>query len=61
MVIAGLTVLAVLGFLFVNRLTTRFRLQEQSFGWKIYQEGLAEQRAGRPDRAIEDFSSRAHL
>ena len=55
MVIAGLTVLAVLGFLFVNRLTTRFRLQEQSFGWKMYQEGLAEQRAGRPDRAIEDF------
>ena len=54
-VIAGLTVLAVLGFLFVNRLTTRFRLQEQSLGRKMYQDGLAEQRAGRPDRAIEDF------
>jgi tetratricopeptide (TPR) repeat protein len=54
-VIAGLTVLAVLGFLFVNRLSTRFRLQEQALGRRMYQEGLAEQRAGRPDRAIEDF------
>jgi tetratricopeptide (TPR) repeat protein len=57
LVIAGLSLLAVLGFFFVGRLTTRFRLQEQALGRRMYEEGLAEQRAGRPDRAIEDLRS----
>jgi tetratricopeptide (TPR) repeat protein len=54
-VIAGLTVLAVLAFLFVNRLVNRFGEQEKALARHLYEQGLAEQKAGRPDRAIEDF------
>jgi len=54
-VIVGLTILAVLGFLSVSRLASRFRQEEVALGRHMYQQGLAELRAGRPDQAIEDF------
>ncbi len=54
-VIAGLSVLAVLAFLFVNRLVNRFGEQEKALARHLYEQGLAEQKAGMPDRAIEDF------
>jgi len=53
--VAGLAILAVLAFLVVNRLVNRFSEQEKALARHLYEQGLAEQKAGRPDRAIEDF------
>src|SRR5579862_200492 len=55
LVIAGLTIVAVLGLVFVHRLVDRFQQQEIALGRRMYAESLVEQQAGRPDRAIEDF------
>jgi len=54
-VIASLAILAVLAFLFVNRLVNRFGEQEKALARHLYEQGLAEQNAGRPEGAIEDF------
>ena len=53
--IASLAILAVLAFLFVNRLVNRFGEQEKALARHLYEQGLAEQNAGRPEGAIEDF------
>lgn len=54
-VIAGLTVFALLGFLGVNRLVNRFAEQEKALARHLYAEGLAAQAAGQLDRAIERY------
>ena len=54
-VIVGLTLIAVFGFVFVSRLVDRFTEQEKALARHLYQQGLAEMSAGRPERAIEDF------
>lgn len=55
MVIAVLTVLALLGFLGVSRLVNRFQEQQKALARHLYQQGLSEQQAGRPELAIEHF------
>ena len=54
-VIAALTLTAVVAFLGVNRLANRFREQQKALARRLYARGLEEQRGGHPDRAIEDF------
>ena len=46
-VIASLTVLAVLGFAGVTRLSNRFEEQQKALARHLYDQGLAEQRAGK--------------
>jgi tetratricopeptide (TPR) repeat protein len=54
LVIAGLTVLAVLGFLGVNRLVNRFQEQKKALARHLYQQGLAEQQSN-PELALQHF------
>jgi tetratricopeptide (TPR) repeat protein len=54
-VIAVLTILALLGFLGVSRLVNRFQEQQKALARHLYQQGLAEQQAGKPDLALEHF------
>lgn len=54
-VIAILTALALLGFLAVGRLTSRFQEQQKALARHLYQQGLADQRAGKFDLALEHF------
>ena len=54
-VIASLTVLAVLGFAGVTRLSNRFEEQQKALARHLYDQGLAEQRAGKPEKAVEHF------
>jgi tetratricopeptide (TPR) repeat protein len=55
LVIAGLSILAVLGFTLVNRLVNRFAEQEKALARHLYEQGLSAQRSGQLDRAIERF------
>ena len=54
-VIAGLVVLAVLSFLVVNRLVNRFREQEKAWARQLFEGGLADLRAGKAERALEEL------
>ncbi len=54
-VITGLLVIAICMFLAVTRLVNRFGEQEKALGRHTFEKGLAEQRAGNPELAIEDF------
>ena len=54
-VIAGLSLLAILFFLFVNRLVNRFREQEKALARRLYAQAEIEQKSGRAGQAIEDF------
>jgi len=54
-VIASLTVLAVIGFAGVTRLVNRFGEQQKALARHLYEQGLAEQRAGKPEMALEHF------
>ncbi len=54
-VIASLTVLAVIGFAGVTRLVNRFGEQQKALARHLYEQGLAEQRAGKPELALEHF------
>jgi tetratricopeptide (TPR) repeat protein len=54
-VIAGLSIIAVLAFLLVSRLVYRFGEQEKALARRMYAQGQLEQRDGRPKQAIEDF------
>jgi len=54
-VIAILTALTLLGFLAVGRLTNRFQQQQKALARHLYQQGLAEQQAGKFDLALEHF------
>jgi tetratricopeptide (TPR) repeat protein len=46
---------AVLAFLAVSHLVTRFRQQEKALGRHLYAQGQAEHASGDPERAIADF------
>ena len=54
-VIAVLTILALLGFLGVSRLVNRFQEQQKALARHLYEQGLAEQKAGKPEVALEHF------
>jgi len=54
-VIAWLTVLAVMGFAAVTRLSNRFNEQQKALARHLYERGLAEQQAGQPEKAVEHF------
>ena len=54
-VIAGLAVLAVLCFAGVTRLVNRFGEQQKALARHLYEQGLAEQHAGKPEMALEHF------
>jgi tetratricopeptide (TPR) repeat protein len=54
-VIAALTIIALLGFLGVSRLVNRFQEQEKALARHLYEQGLAEQQAGKPELALEPF------
>jgi len=57
LVLAGLTVLAVLGFLAVSRLVNRFQEQKKALARHLYQQGMAEQQSGKPELALQHFRS----
>jgi tetratricopeptide (TPR) repeat protein len=54
-IVAGLVVVAVLAFLGVNRLVTRFHEQEKALARHLYERGVQAQSAGQPERAVGDF------
>ncbi|MBV8050304.1 MAG: tetratricopeptide repeat protein [Acidobacteriaceae bacterium] len=54
-VLAGLTILAVLGFLGVGRLVNRFQEQQKALARHLYQRGFQEQQSGKLDPAVEHF------
>jgi len=54
-VIAALTLLAVLGFAGVTRLVNRFVQQQKALARHLYQQGLNEQQAGKFPLALEHF------
>lgn len=54
-VIAGLTLLAILAFAGVARFVNRFEEQEKALARHLYERAMAEQRAGKPDLAVEHF------
>ena len=54
-VFAILFATAVLAFLAVSHLVTRFRLQEKALGRHLYEQGEAEYASGDPERAIANF------
>lgn len=54
-VIASLALLAVMGFAGVTRLTNRFGEQQKALARHLYEQGLAEQQAGKPEIALQHF------
>jgi tetratricopeptide (TPR) repeat protein len=54
-VIAFLVILALLGFLSVNRLVDRFQQEEKALARHLYRQGLEEQQAGKEGLAIAHF------
>ncbi len=54
-VIAALTVLALIGFVIVGRLVRRFQEQQKAVARHLYVQGLSEQQAGKPELALTHF------
>jgi Tfp pilus assembly protein PilF len=54
-VVASLSIIALLAFLLVTRLVHRFGEQQKALARRMFAQGQWEQRAGQPKRAIEDF------
>lgn len=54
-VIAGLTVLAILGLVAVTRLVNRFEEQQKALARHLYARALQEQQANKPNLAVEHF------
>lgn len=54
-VIAGLTLLAILAFAGVTRFVDRFGEQQKALARHLYERAVAEQQAGKPDLAVEHF------
>jgi tetratricopeptide (TPR) repeat protein len=54
-VIAGLTLLAILGFVGVTRLVNRFAEQQKALARHLYERATTEQQAGKIDLAVEHF------
>ncbi len=55
LVLAVLILIAVIGFAVVSRLVTRLKANEKGIARHAYQAGLSEVKAGRPERALDDF------
>ena len=55
LVLAMLILIAIIGFAIVSRLVTRLKANEKGIARHAYQAGLMEVRAGRPERALDDF------
>ena len=55
LVLALLTLIAIVGFAIVSRLVTRLKANEKGIARHAYQAGLMEVRAGRPVQALDDF------
>lgn len=55
LVLAVLTLIAIMGFAVVSRLVTRLKANEKRIAWHAYEAGLVEVKAGRSDRALNDF------
>jgi tetratricopeptide (TPR) repeat protein len=54
-IIAGLIVIAILGFIFVNHLVTRFGEQQKALARRLFKQGQADIRANNPERAVDNF------
>src|SRR5215468_2538809 len=55
LVLAVLTLIAIVGFALVSRLVTRLKANQKRIAWHAYEAGLVEVKAGRPERALDDF------
>ncbi len=55
LVLAVLTLIAILAFAAVSRLVTRLKANQKQIGWHSFEAGLAEVQSGRPERALDDF------
>lgn len=55
LVLAVLTLITIVGFAVVTRLVMRLKANERRIAWHAYQAGLVEVKAGRPQRALDDF------
>jgi len=55
LVLAALTIIAILGFAGVSRLVTRLKANEKRIAFHAFEAGLAEFQAGHPERALDDF------
>jgi len=54
-VLAGLTILAVVGFVGVGHLVKRFQEQQKALARHLYRQGLTEQQTGKLELALEHF------
>jgi len=54
-VMAGLTIVAIMAFAGVTRFVNRFREQEKALARHLYERAMADQQAGKPDLAVEHF------
>jgi tetratricopeptide (TPR) repeat protein len=54
-VIASLSIISILAFLFVNRLVHRFGEQEKALARRMYAQGQLQQASGHSNQAIEDY------
>lgn len=57
LVLAALTLIAVLGFIGVSRLVTRLKANERQIAFRAFEAGLAQFNSGHPERALDDFRS----
>lgn len=55
LVLAALTLTAILGFALVSRLVTRYRANERQLAWHVFERGQASYKSGDPARALDDF------
>lgn len=54
-VLAVLTAIAVVAFILVSRLVTRYRANERQVAWHVFEEGQKFYHSGDPTRAIDNF------
>lgn len=55
LVLAVLTLIAILAFAAVSRLVTRLKANERQIGWHAYEAGLTQAQAGHLENALDDF------
>lgn len=55
LVLAVLTLIAILAFAAVSRLVARLKANEKQIGWHAYEAGLTQAKAGYLDNAVDDF------
>lgn len=55
LVLAALTLIAVVAFAGVSRLVTRLKANEKRIAFHAYEAGLAQFQAGQPEAALDDF------